>query len=223
MEINHQNIVAIHALTGLLIFLTGFLQFLLKKGTRLHRIIGYTYFISWFVIIATGAAIGSLVVVAIVVLGFYLAIMAIRSAVLKNKPYAGLDRIIVGIAAAMVLFLMIASLNFFVKGNSGIAILSGIFFLLYLFIIGRDFAFVFFKKRILLPDRGKFGWYVSHMVRMQFSFVTALSAFVATQNVFGNTILNFTLPGFFAFFIIRWNTRQQIKKLGMQKNPKIHA
>ena len=45
-------IATLHGLTGLIIFLTGILQFIMKKGGKVHRIIGRIYNYSWITIIS---------------------------------------------------------------------------------------------------------------------------------------------------------------------------
>lgn len=48
---------------------------------------------------------------------------------------------------------------------------------------------------------------------MQFSFVTAVGAFTAVQNVFNNTVLNFILPAFAGLIVVRISKNYFIKKM----------
>ncbi len=210
---NYSLIAAVHGITGLVIFITGILQFTLKKGNWLHRIIGRAYLYSWFVILTTGAYIGSLLIVAIVLLGFYLSITGIRAAVLKGKPFAVIDKAIIITAGLVVLFMIAAGIIQLIKHNYTYAILAGFFSLLYSRIIVRDIQFYIFNKKVFRNDYGKMNWYVNHLTRMQFSFITAVGAFAAVQNVFGNMVLNFTLPALVGVIVIRLSTRHFVKNL----------
>ncbi len=211
----YQPIASAHAIIGILIFLSGILQFALRKGTTLHKITGYVYFSSFIAIILTGAYIGSMIVVAIVLLGFYLCATGIRAAALKNNSFQLMDKIIIAFASIVVLCLFGIALFMFFKGNYIVAILSLFFFLLYAFIVGRDVLFYIFNKRVFPNDYGPFNWYVNHLTRLQFSFVTAVGAFTAVQNVFHNSLLNFTLPAIISFFVIRKSNSYFIRKAGI--------
>jgi len=205
-------IATLHGITGLIIFLTGILQFLLKKGGKWHRLIGRIYFFSWFSILATGAYIGSLVIVAIVFLGFYLCITGIRAAALRGKPFELIDKSIVIFAAMVVLFMIVSAIFLVIDKYYTYAIIAGFFSILYSWVIARDVIFILFNKRTYKKDYGKLNWYVSHLTRMQFSFVTAVGAFTAVQNVFGNDALNFILPALLGFVVIKRSTKYFLDK-----------
>jgi len=212
-------IACIHGITGLVIFFTGLLQFALKKGGRMHRIIGRIYLYSWISILATGAFIGSPVIVAIVLMGFYLTITGIRAAIIRNRANTLADKAIVTIAAIVVLLILIAAIYALINRNYPISIIAGFFALLYGIVISGDIrTYIFNRKR---AKYGRMDWYVNHLTRMQFSFVTAVSAFIAVQNVFGNTVLNFILPSLIGFVVIRFSTNYFVKKLKLkpESNP----
>jgi len=211
------NIIAtVHGMIGLVIFTCGVTQFVLKKGTKTHFIVGRIYFYSWFFIIGTGAYIGSPVIVAIVLMGFYLCLTAIRAAILKNKPFAIIDRTIVFIMAIIVLLLVLAAVVLTIKQAYTYAVLATFFSVLYGFVIIRDVRSYILQTRKPKKDFGNMNWYVNHLIRMQYSFVVAAGAFTSVQNIFGNTILNFTLPAFIGFFIIRRSIKHFTKKLKTQ-------
>jgi hypothetical protein len=213
----YATIAAVHGITGLIIFAAGILQFALTKGTKLHRVIGRIYFYSWFVILATGAYIGSVVIVAIVVMGFYLSVTAIRAAVLQNKPFAAIDKAIIIIASMIVVFMIFAAVMLTIKQNYTYAILATFFSLLYGWVVIRDIQFyIFHNNKVFKYDYGDMNWYVNHLTRMQFSFITAVGAFTAVQNIFGNTVLNFTLPAMIGFIAVRRSVKYFVKKAGLE-------
>lgn len=215
---NYATIAKLHGLIGLIIFASGILQFVLKKGTVLHRFIGYLYLISWIGIIATGAYIGSMLIVAIVVLGFYLALTGLRAAIIKDKPYAITDKLIALFAVLVILFMLISAIRMLLLQNYLGAALGLFFSLLYSWIVGRDILHYIFLKPQFKNRYGKINWYVNHLTRMQFSFVTAVGAFTAVQNIFKITFLNFTLPVLLGFIVIKKTTAYFIKQAGIKEN-----
>ncbi|MFN8361081.1 MAG: hypothetical protein U0264_14300 [Candidatus Kapaibacterium sp.] len=216
----YQIIASIHGILGLVIFVTGAMQFLLRKGTKLHKNTGYIHFISWIGILITGAYLGSMVIVAIVLLGFYLNITGIRAAIIKNRPYTSTDKVIVAAAALIVLCMLWTAVMLVLEGKYVFATLSFFFSLLYSFVVGRDVLFYLYnKKTVFKTNYGNMGWYVNHLTRMQFSFITAVGAFTAVQNIFNNTILNFTVPAAVGFLIIRKSTAYLIHKSKIESRP----
>jgi hypothetical protein len=206
-------IAAIHGITGLIIFLAGLTQFTLKKQGKIHRIIGRVYLYSWIVILATGFYIGSPIIVAIVVMGFYLCVTGIRFAILKGRPHTGFDKGIIGCAALIVLFMIYSAIVLLIRQQYTYAILAVFFSLLYGLVITLDALTYLFGKSIFRKKYGKMSWYVSHLNRMQLSFLTAVGAFTAVQDLFGNTVLNFILPAVIGFFIVRGSKAYFVKKL----------
>ncbi|MCC6725527.1 MAG: hypothetical protein IT258_13545, partial [Saprospiraceae bacterium] len=73
-----EQIKLLHAIAGITVGLTGLTQILLKKGGKLHRILGLVYFWAWLVIIVTGAIIGSALITLFGILGFYMALTGYR-------------------------------------------------------------------------------------------------------------------------------------------------
>lgn len=220
MDLNpsHYDLVAmIHGLTGLLIFVCGILQFLLQKGGSMHKITGHIYNYSWIVILVTGYFIGSPIIVAIVLMGFYLSVTGVRIAILKNKPVGWIDKIILVIATVVVLFMFYSAIYLFMHGHYTFAIIATFFSFLYGFVITLDVSWNIFKKKLIgkKTNYGNQSWYVNHLMRMQFSFITAVGAFTGVQNVFGNTALNFILPAVFGFVLIRMSKNFFLRKKGI--------
>lgn len=207
-EIIHQ----LHGICGAVIFISALLLFALEKGNKLHRLIGKIYFYAWPVILITGYLIGSLVIVAIVFMGFYLAITGVRFAQRKNKPFQSIDHIIILIAALVVLFMLYATIVLVSKGNLGFAIVAGIFTALYTFVVSADASAHVFHKPIIKPKQAS-NWYLLHLTRMNLSFLTAVSAFAAVQQVFERAELNFILPGLLGAFVVRYSVKYFRTKL----------
>ena len=103
-----------------------------------------------------------------------------------------------------------------IQQNYIYAIIALFFSLLYTLVVGRDALFYLYNKKVFKKDYGEMNWYVNHLSRMQFSFITAVGAFTAVQNVFGNTILNFTLPAFIGGLVARLYIRHLVKNLKVE-------
>lgn len=209
---NNEILTLIHGICGGVIFVTALLLFFLEKGTLLHRRIGKVYFYSWPIILLTGYLIGSLVIVAIVFMGYYLAITGIRFAQRKNKAYENIDKIILAVAAFVVAFMLYASIRLYLHHQYGFAIVSSIFTLLYGFVISADASAHIFHRPIIKPKQ-KSNWYLMHLQRMNLSFLTAVSAFAAVQQVFERDELNFILPGLLGAFVVRYSVKYFRKKM----------
>lgn len=205
-------ITQLHGACGAIIFISAILLFILQKGTRTHKTIGKIYFYAWPIILITGYLIGSMVIVAIVFMGFYLAITGMRFAQRKNKTYERIDKIILAIAAMVVLFMLFASIKLLMIGEFGFAIVASIFTFLYGFVITADACAHIFHRPIIKPKQES-NWYLLHLNRMNLSFLTAVSAFAAVQEVFERSELNFILPGFFGAFVVRYSVNYFRKKL----------
>ena len=80
-----EMILLFHSIIGILIFVTGFLQIVLKKGGKLHRILGQIYLYGWFLLLISGAYLGGLLITIVGVFGFYFALTGARIGNLKNK------------------------------------------------------------------------------------------------------------------------------------------
>jgi Ca2+/Na+ antiporter len=212
----HQLMAALHGFTGVVIFITALLQFLMQKGGRVHRIIGRIYFYAWPVIIATGCFIGSLIIVAIVVMGFYLCITGVRIAQRKGKRFQVFDKIILIVAIAIVLFMIACAIIFIKNGENGMAIITSFFALLYSFVLTLDIAANIIHKPIFKPTAISKSWYLQHLRRMNLSFLTAVGAFAGVQNLFGRTELNFILPAVIGFVLVRKSVNHYAEKLKLK-------
>ena len=78
--------VNIHAVSGAIVFIIGLLQLILKKGGKIHQMLGKIYLLGWIVLLITGTYIGSLFITTVGVFGFYYALTGSRIGSLKNKP-----------------------------------------------------------------------------------------------------------------------------------------
>ena len=78
-------ILHIHSIFGIIIFTTGLLQIILKKGGLRHRIVGQIYLYSWLILLISGAYLGGFLITIIGVFGFYFALTGSRIGHLKTN------------------------------------------------------------------------------------------------------------------------------------------
>jgi hypothetical protein len=188
----------------------------MKKRGMLHRVIGRVYLYSWVVILVTGYYIGSPIIVAVVLMGAYLSITGVRQAVLKGKPLAGVDKVILGAAALIVVFMLVSAIIMALGHDYVFATIAFFFAILYSVVLTLDIRGFILHKQVRKVNYGKATWYVNHMSRMQFSYITAVGAFTGVQDVFGNTIANFLVPAVVGIVAVRLSTRYFIKQLGIK-------
>jgi hypothetical protein len=157
-----------------------------------------------------------MLIVAIVGLGFYLCLTGVRLAILRGRPFAVVDKAIVLIGLLVVVFLLGSAVVMAIKQYTTYAVLCLVFGLLYAWVIGSDALQIFRNKKLFMKtDYGKMNWYLGHLTKLGASYITAVGAFVAVQDVFHNTLANFILPGVIGTILLNISRRYFIKKLNL--------
>jgi hypothetical protein len=210
---DREIIAHLHAILGVLVFITGLLQIILKKEGARHRITGLTYLIAWFFILITGAYLGGLIITIIGVFGFYFALTGARIGRLKNKRIGLFEKGIFSVGALIAVLMLYYSVVLHLRGDSSFSIIFAVFGVIFLFTTVDDiFKYILqkpFKKQIY----GKSDWYFEHFFRMSISFIAALTAFTSIQNIFNNNTLNFLMPTAIGLIFINLATKSYKKKL----------
>ena len=75
---SHAQVVFVHSIFGALVFVIALLQLILKRGGKLHRMLGRTYFFSWLGLLLTGVYIGGLLFIILGIFGFYYVLTGVR-------------------------------------------------------------------------------------------------------------------------------------------------
>lgn len=208
-----ETILHIHSVIGAIIFLSGLLQIILKKGGPRHRIIGQVYLVSWLVLLATGAYLGGLLITIVGIFGFYFVLTGSRIGRLKNKPLTVLDKSVFGFSAFAALSMLYYSVTLYMRGESSFATIFAVFGGIFLFTTIGDIWKYIFKKPLKKQIYGELDWYFEHLIRMCISFIAAVTAFISIQNVFGNNTLNFLIPTIIGTILITIATKTYKKKL----------
>jgi len=138
---NRELIVHIHSIIGILIFVTGLLQIVLKKSGSVHKTIGKVYVCAWLVLLITGAYLGGLIITTIGIFGFYFALTGSRIGHLKNKPITLFEKAIFIIGGLVALSMLYFSASLYLKGQSSFAIIFAIFGTIFLFTTANDIFF----------------------------------------------------------------------------------
>lgn len=210
-----ETILQIHSIIGVTIFISGFLQIILKKGGKLHRVIGKVYMYSWLILLISGAYLGGLLITIIGVFGYYFALTGARIGRLKNKPIEIFDKSIFVIGGFTAFAMILYAISLFIKNNGSFATILAVFGVIFLFTTIKDIYKYVLKKPLSKEVYGKLDWYFEHLKRMCISFIAAVTAFTSIQNVFKNNTANFLLPTLIGtiliYFAVKWYKKKLIK------------
>lgn len=212
----YDQIVLVHAIFGSIVFITGFLQFILKRGGKVHRIIGRVYFYSWIGLLLTGAYIGHLLIMIIGIFGFYYVLTGVRFAILKGKPVQLFDKAIMIAGGLFAISLLGFAVKILMSDNQGFGIISLVFGLLFGMSTSQDISKFVIGKPLQKKDFGKMDWFFNHSSRMIISFIAAMSAFTSIQNVFGNTTINFLAPVVLGVAYQIYTEKKYVKELDLK-------
>ncbi len=210
-----ETISQLHTLMGIVVFITGLLQIILKKGGKTHRIVGQTYTYTWLILLLTGAYLGSAVVAVIGLFGYYFALTGARIGQIKTNPVTHFDKIVFSIGGFITLTLLGFALYLFMQGSTSFAIISAVFGLISLNTSVKDITKYVLGKPVTQQKYGKQDWFFEHLIRMNASFIAAVTAFTSIQDVFKNNTLNFLLPTVIGTVLITFTVRFYKKKLNI--------
>ena len=196
-------ILHIHGILGVLVFVTGLLQIILKKEGVRHRITGQVYLFGWLFILMTGAYLGGPVITIVGIFGFYFALTGARIGRLKNREMALFEKAIFSIGGLVSVVMIYYSIVLYLGGQSSFSTIFAVFGAIFLFTTVGDIFKYILHKPLKKQIYGKVDWYFEHLIRMCISFIAAVTAFTSIQNVFGNNTLNFLLPTVIGVVIIK--------------------
>ncbi len=210
---NRELIVHIHSIIGVIIFVTGLLQIVLKKGGRRHKLLGQLYLYSWLFLLITGSYLGGLLITTIGIFGFYFTLTGARIGKLKNKALTFFDKCIFALGGLVASTMVYYSITLFMKGQNSFATIFAVFGAIFLITTIQDIAKYIILKPIKKQIYGKSDWYFEHLIRMCISFIAAVTAFTSIQDVFQNNTLNFLMPTLIGTILILWAVKHYKKKL----------
>jgi hypothetical protein len=197
----------LHAGAGTLVLIIGILQIVLKKGGRLHRQAGKIYLASWFILVPTGAYLGSLIITFFGIFGLYMAFTGSRMARFRNFPDRVIDKIFY-VSGGLVSF----PLLLLIRGERVFSIVSLVFGTLFFSLVFKDLKAAFFKKDDF--NKEKMNWFYTHLGRMYISFIAATTAFLVIQNLFPHPLLNWLSPTVAGFILISLSLKHYRRKFG---------
>lgn len=208
--------VKIHAYAGMIVFVVGILQIIMKKGGKLHRILGQIYFWSWVPLIITGAIIGSLLITFFGLLGFYMVYTGYRFGRQKSMEIKLFDKIFLSVFTLAALYLFAFSIYLMIYWRSDFAYIALFFGIIFSVTVVQDFREYILKHKNRKLSGHKMQWYFEHFTRMYVSFIAATTAFTALQEVFPIVILNWTLPTVIGTVLIVLSSKKYQKKFGIK-------
>lgn len=206
-------ILDIHSFIGILIFIIGVLQFILKKGGRLHVGLGKIYLYGWLVLLLSGAYLGGFLITLIGIFGFYFALTGSRIARLKNNPTQLVDKVVIGLSILVMCAIFYYAAVLFLAGDSSFGIIFTVFGLLFLLTLQKDVRKYIGMGPAIVKKYGNLDWYFEHLNRMSISFIAAVTAFTSIQDVFKNNTLNFLLPTVIGILFIAIAVKRLSNKL----------
>jgi len=206
-------ILHIHSIFGIIIFTTGLLQIILKKGGLRHRIVGQIYLYSWLILLISGAYLGGFLITIIGVFGFYFALTGSRIGHLKTNKITLFEKLIFAFGGLISLSMLYYSATLFLKDQNSFAIIFAVFGGIFLFTTVQDISKSIFKKPLKKQVYGKLDWYFEHFKRMLISFIAAVTAFTSIQNIFRDNTMNFLMPTVIGTLLIIIVTKTYKKKL----------
>lgn len=201
-----------HSILGVLVFASGLLQILLKKGGRLHRQLGQLYLHAWLLLLLTGAYLGGPLITLVGIFGYYFALSGARIGHLKRQPLVLVDKAIFCAGALVALALLYYAVHLYLAGDTSFAIIFAVFGALFAFTTVKDIFKYLLKKPLQRDVYGQLDWYFEHFKRMSISFIAAVTAFTSIQNVFGNNTVNFLMPTVIGVGLISLAERNYKKK-----------
>lgn len=209
---SREIILQIHSILGVVVFITGLLQLLLRKEGSRHRLIGQTYLISWLFLLLSGAFLTGLIITVVGLFGFYFALTGARIGRLKNKAITWFEKSIFLAGGLSALVMIYYSVSLYIKGKQSWPIILAVFGGLFLWATLGDIFKYILKKPLKKQIYGKSDWIFEHFTRMSISFIAAVTAFTSIQNVFQNNTLNFLLPTAVGVILIRFATKAYTAK-----------
>ena len=138
-------ILHIHSIFGIIIFTTGLLQIILKKGGLRHRIVGQIYLYSWLILLISGAYLGGFLITIIGVFGFYFALTGSRIGHLKTNKITLFEKLIFAFGGLISLSMLYYSATLFLKDQNSFAIIFAVFGGIFLFTTVQDISKYIFK------------------------------------------------------------------------------
>ncbi len=211
-----EQIKLLHAIAGAIVGLTGLTQIILKKGGKLHRVIGLTYFWSWLVVVITGAIIGSTLIALFGVLGFYMALTGYRFGHKRDIAIGLFDKVVVSSGMVAAIGALGWGIFLVLKHGGGFGIVALFFGAIFCWTTWQDFREFVLGKPIRKLSGHKMQWYFEHFGRMYISYIAAMTAFAVIQNLFGITLLNWTLPTLIGTGLIILSNRKYYKQFNIQ-------
>lgn len=208
--------VLLHSIVGFSVGVIGLLQILMKKGGKLHRFLGLAYVVCWVMVAITGAMIGHIIVTFIGVLGLYMCITGYRFAHVKSIPIQLFDKVLFWLGFGLSLATITGSIVLMVLGKTTFGTIAGFFGLIFLITTIQDIQrFVFLKPKGSLGGH-RMQWFFEHFTRMYISYIAAMTAFAAIQNVTGVVLINWIAPTFVGTALIILSSRKYRKKFKIQ-------
>lgn len=197
-------IAVVHGISGFGVAFAGFLQILLPKEADLHRYVGRFYVGFWTVVAITSFFIGHVLILFIGLLGYYMALSGYRFAARKSMHFSWFDKMISLIALGGAGYVLGYGIYLLLNNNLTFGLIAVFFGIIFIYNLATDI-----KRYVINRDSAEKGsWVTQHFTRMFISYIAAMTAFSAIQNITGITLLNWLLPTIIGSALIYFYRRQ---------------
>ncbi|MFK8102161.1 MAG: hypothetical protein AB8G15_06550 [Saprospiraceae bacterium] len=207
----NEIIIAIHGFSGCLVAVLGLVQILLRKGGRIHRILGRIYALAWLMLVISGSMIGYLLITLIGILGMYMVYTGYRFGAKKTIDLSVFDRAMIILANGIALATLTWGIYHLTQRHYNIGVIGSFFGFIFFMSSFQDYREFIQKKATKKTSGHRLQWLFEHYGRMYVSYIAAMTAFSALQNVFGIEIINWLAPTFIGGALVAWSNRYYYK------------
>lgn len=204
----------IHILAGFTALASGLGTMTLSKASKIHRPIGQTYFGSMLIIFCTAVPLSwadqNWFLFTISFFSFYMALSGFRIARTKGNRVNRTDRLISVVMVGISSWMVGLSMYYLLSGQTGTAIVIGIFGLLSLLDSIRDIRY---SWAIAEPSRH---WIRMHLSRMGGSYIAAVTAFAVNVIDFWPPIYSWLGPTVIGAIALSFLSRHYQRKWNLK-------
>lgn len=211
-----EHVKLVHAISGFAVAALGLAQILMKKGGRLHRVLGVAYLLLWFVVVGTGAFLGALLITLFGVLGLYMAYTGARFGHLKSSSLWTVDKVVIAAGALVAAATLVWGVRLLLRGHTTFGTIAGFFGLIFLLTTAQDLHEFILGQPIRRLSGHKMQWFFEHFSRMVISYIAAMTAFTAIQRPTPYPIVNWIGPSLIGTALIIWSNRSYEASMGIE-------
>lgn len=206
-----QSILSIgHITAGVVVLLSGFAVFAMKKGTPKHKKVGKLYVVAMFLLTLSGILMatisGNLFLLSISIFSLYLVLTGLRSVQTKLLNFSWIDYTFQAVISICALAMLYLTGTYLGSENYEPSIVLGLFGIGALSLAVIDFRLLY------LPSKTKTHYVNYHIGRIGGSFIAAFTGFAANQFHFLPDLVNWIVPTIIGSIYLSFATRSWMQQ-----------